>query len=1651
MLRNRISGWTTVAAMVAMCLAVASVSNAGTYTWALGGAGNWDGAGAWGAGMPSASGDIAVFNDALTFAVSLDGADRTVGQIQFMGAGANYTISPSGAEIFHLMDPSGTAVIQVGQANSSATFTGAVSLDATTVQANVVGTLNFNGGLLGSGLLQKLGVGTMVISGSNASSGGMRIDAGTARVMQGVYGSGGVQFGGTGALLQDYADAAFANHTSTNVTMLTGVASAQIYVADSLGRSWATRPDPNGNLGTGATPFWTHTYGGMTFADTVNAQTLFLNGARSDAIALAGTITLNAADVIMNGSGPGAGPMIYLNGKITGTGSLTAAGIALLDGGTNSGGLVISNLANNYSGGTYIEGRTAITGSDVLGSGPVHLVGGTLFSSATTNQEANHANYNLLMDRSSGITLITGWTINSLNSAVTGDPNVVTHQFGGLTFTATQLTLTTAGAAADGLTFLGTVTLDGNSSIGGGPMVLMSGVVKDTTGVASKLIVNDAAGVFLSNASNSYTGGTLSYGGLVLNNTTNPLGTGGLTLAGGTLYSIASSNANADHSAIPITITASTAITLADGWTGDNVNNKVFSTSYPTNPADANYWRTGDPNQIVHKFGNITFATAGLTLTVNREGTDPIWFEGTITLNGSTTISVPYQNVTPANTPAGLGGWWPGETIRIDGMINAPDANSTLTLNGTANNWAGTSIFWVTNPKNNYGNLKIGTGPNSYVFMMPGSQGTGTLFVNGAGFYDVASNNVDANHSDFGIQVAYSGYGYGWVADANVNLFGTSGSHPPTLVGVQSATMGANGSDTYSYGAATNIVTHVFQDLSFTGPSYAFFAGNYDGGNGSNIIQFSGTTWLYGPTYFISWEEQIILAGGVADGNGVAGRLITGNANAGNGIWLMKDGTYTGGTEIHGAGGYLVIESPHAMGTGPVYMDGGVLYSQALDDGNADHSIYNVTIGNHGGRIVGAKVVRPAPTQSQASSGSQDYLADANAYNINSDANFNRLVTHKFGGLSWDANYYASATPGFSVGVAAYKPISINGPYLTDRIEFMGTVSLLAGKTTSIYTQQPLIFHGDVIGGNMDVTGVPGTYTRLDSNNNSYGRTTIESVATLQITSSGALGSGAVFLNGGTLMSLADNDANANHSYANVTLVANSTISTLDSSAQWNGQVGAANHLFGGLKFLTGSLTLFVGNNWQAGAFGDSLHFVGTTQITGISTFNLSPYGLISLDGQVTGTGTILPIGYQSVLILRSNDNDFLGGGLHLDDGNNFTYLTSANAAGSAATGTGTASIRLNGGNLRSSATNNADADHTATSLAVYANSSIEGQQGGLYNNLYTNPDDPNVVVHKFGDLNFGLTGLTLSVGLAGGNHVIDGTDQIWIQGTTTLNGTTNIVANQMIVLNGYVTGAGGPGTGNLSVTGTKGVVLISDLNDYLNTTVNPGATVTAKAAHALGTGTVYVNGGTLHLQHDPITFVVGNLLLGGTPTAPSGQVDIHDNYLVVQTPGKLAAVNAWISAGINQPNYDWLGQGITSSNAAADAQVAGKLAVGCGNADDEGITGSMFGTHYVADGNETLIRLTLVGDTDLNGVVNVDDYNTLRGYYGQTNATWEMGDFDYNGVVNADDYNALRAFYNQSYVASAPDAPGAVPEPATLVLLGLGAVALLKRRKNRA
>ena len=207
--------------------------------------------------------------------------------------------------------------------------------------------------------------------------------------------------------------------------------------------------------------------------------------------------------------------------------------------------------------------------------------------------------------------------------------------------------------------------------------------------------------------------------------------------------------------------------------------------------------------------------------------------------------------------------------------------------------------------------------------------------------------------------------------------------------------------------------------------------------------------------------------------------------------------------------------------------------------------------------------------------------------------------------------------------------------------------------------------------------------------------------------------------------------------------------------------------------------------------------------------------------------------------------------------------------------------------------------------------------------------------------------------------------------------------------------------------------------------------------------------------------------------------LDLADGAMILDYtgPSPMPQVTDWIRSGLNAGAGCWDGNGIVSSAAATDAQTLTAVGV-LDNADaNYGGRASFLGEDV--DATSILARWTWWGDADLDGVVDSNDYDridnawvrwTKEGLVPDGGFRWAVGDFTYDGTIDSNDYDLIdRAWMMQTEpMPAASDSShafalpqemdlgidvastfGTVPEPATVGLLGLAAVALVARRRR--
>jgi autotransporter-associated beta strand protein len=276
-------------------------------------------------------------------------------------------------------------------------------------------------------------------------------------------------------------------------------------------------------------------------------------------------------------------------------------------------------------------------------------------------------------------------------------------------------------------------------------------------------------------------------------------------------------------------------------------------------------------------------------------------------------------------------------------------------------------------------------------------------------------------------------------------------------------------------------------------------------------------------------------------------------------------------------------------------------------------------------------------------------------------------------------------------------------------------------------------------------------------------------------------------------------------------------------------------------------------------------------------------------------------------------------------------------------------------------------------------------------------------------------------------------------------------------------TDAGDASHYNLSITaGSTSVVTFGATQHLASLTLNDTATATV------------TSGGTK-------TLVTKSFSLAGG-SSPTAKLDLTDNNLIVDYPDAgpdpYAQIRDYIKAGRGTKDiygsWLWNGMGITSSTAQATYQLNAIgvldnafLPANYRKADLEGVP---------VDATAVMVKYTYYGDLNLDGVVDSNDLKLfITNYLTPPPASqmgWQAGDFNDDGKADSNDLklfvygylnqgtllgeatglNGLTPADLQALLADGAlkGIAGAVPEPATLALVALGAAALAGRRRRR-
>ncbi len=327
------------------------------------------------------------------------------------------------------------------------------------------------------------------------------------------------------------------------------------------------------------------------------------------------------------------------------------------------------------------------------------------------------------------------------------------------------------------------------------------------------------------------------------------------------------------------------------------------------------------------------------------------------------------------------------------------------------------------------------------------------------------------------------------------------------------------------------------------------------------------------------------------------------------------------------------------------------------------------------------------------------------------------------------------------------------------------------------------------------------------------------------------------------------------------------------------------------------------------------------------------------------------------------------------------------------------------------------------------------------------------------------------------GQVVVD--NDYW-QGFTERTGSIQLEAGPHTIAFGFYEGGGGAGF---------------DVRWDPSGGSNWAAIPTDKLRYVVGTGSV---DGIMTVQAPAILkargvqglnrlVVDGKLVLGEATSMTRelyvgsvGNIDLTNGNLVVDYNPVMGspfdAVVTLVKQGLGTGRWDGT-TGISSSVAAWDSDPTnedglGTIGIAVAENNDPELTKDPSGVSQkyanleagdgvALDASSVLVKVTYWGDANLDGVVDANDYDLIdRNFLFTPDVVrWVTGDFNYDGVIDANDYDKIdRAFLFQGDPMSDPvegggstPAPMTTPEPATMALLGLGALAaLVSRRRSR-
>ena len=1358
-----------------------------------------------------------------------------------------------------------------------------------TVNGSVVvnGAISETNGSFG---LAKSGAYTLTLAGPNTYTGGTILNGGTLSVgaisdsgVSGISTSGMLTFNG-GALQYTGAGAGSTLRSITNI----GIASIDVMSSTGQLTLGGVISGGNGLLKSGAGTLvlsGANTYAGGT---TISNGTLAISadnnlGAASGPLTFGGgtlestnNFALNRTrDVTLNSSGGtfrvDTNSTLTMGSTVGGAGALTKSG---------AGMLVLSNAANNYSGGTIINGGTLALGTDsgssensgALGGGSVAVSGGSQLrlggGATTTNSIGNDIALNAgLIYAVDGVQHLTGaLAVNSgggtlsaqagtkdlfLDGVVSGSGALTVYDTGTLTGSGHGLVR----FANNNNTYSGLLTITNAGNNGAvsvdAPNALQSATVNDLSGYGNSLVFYQAN----AGATNVILGALGGTANIILQtwNTTSggdPLVTGGaVTLTvGGNSNSTTYSGAFGGSGALVKTGTGT--MTLA----GANANSGGVTISNGT------LQLSGGNNRL---FTNGAVTVAGGTLNlggftqtnVNTFTIFGVLTNGTVAKSGADYLG---QAGTVSATLAGAAGLTKSTTgtLTLNGTQTYTGAttvsNGTLVVNGALSGAGSVNVLNTATLAGTatLGNLTVGTGG----LLTPGNNGIGTM---GMGTLTTAAGSL---------------FNFDFTGSANDQLLVTANNGLTVTGGVFSL-----------YQSGT---TRTFDALgTYNLISYA----GAIGGPGVSAFTVTNTVdnRLYTFSNAVNWVTLTI---------------------AGQGISWVGTSQYWSDTNSW---------ANHKVPTNGVAVFDGNTQTAPIND-LADHALL--------AGITFAPTAAPFTLRGLAT-GTNIVDLEGSVINLSPNTQTINLPLEFVGVIGGGRTFNASN-----------GAITVNGVISETNFAFSlvkeGTnLLVLAGANT--YS-----------GGTVLNAGTLG-------------------IGTSSLGSTGALGSGTLFIHAGSVVAAngaqtLNNDVSVvgnfsvggnqdltlagsiNLSNATRVITINNTANTYIAGAVSNGALTMAGT---GRMTVTGTLayngvTTINGGTLQLGDGGNSgtLNNNATVQNNSVLAFNRSDDLIFS--NQITGTGAVVQNG-ANVVTLSNGGNTYSGATVINGGGLNVGILSAGGAASAIGAASSAASnLVLNGGALQytgSGATVDrlftlGDGGGTVSAAGGplnLTNTGALGMTGTMSRTLVLTGNSNGLLAASIGDPSSGQTAL-----LKTGTNVWVLSNTNTYSGSTTISGGSLLLAGALAAQNSTVNNlldggltfsnstnfivGGLAGAGNLGLTNTAGGAITLSVGNNNSNTTYLGVLSGSGALTKLGTGTLTLTTNQAYLGGTTVS--AGTLQLGGlvNTLSTNGAISVAGGVLNLGGATQFTTNTVTISSGgltngiLTKSGADYAGQGGT-------------------------------------------------------------------------------------------------------------------------------------------